>query len=178
MENKENLRFTKMGTEKKLIDYDKKLSDEAGSLNQYLYQYKDCIRSKKNLMRRREEIKAELKNPLSAVRTEKLSTGKSKKKDSSVDILFRLDEIVERIQGQIDTAERKLTDIMNLLDYLPEESLSRSIMENLYIDRWGWDKVCKENHISTSQAKRYWKQGLYSLLEFEKVKITIKSFKE
>lgn len=167
-----------MGVEKKLIDYDKKLSDEAGSLNQYLYQYKDCIRSKKNLMQRREEIKAELKNPLSAVQTEKLSSGKSKKNDSSVDILFRIDEIAERIQGQIDRAERKLNDIMNLLDYLPVDSLSRAIMENLYIDRWGWDKVCNENHISMSQAKRYWKQGLYKMLEFEKVKIIVKSFKE
>ena len=166
-----------MGKTEKLIDYDKKLSEDAGNLNQYLYQYKDCVRSKKNLMQRREEIKAELKNPLSAVQTEKLSSGKSRKKDSSVDILFRLDEIAGRIQGQIDTAERKLTDIMNLLDFLPVDSLSRSIMENLYIDRWGWDKVCNENHISMSQAKRYWKQGLYSLLEFEKVKIIVKSFK-
>ena len=167
-----------MGTEKKLIDYDKKLSDEAGSLNQYLYQYKDCIRSKKNLMRRREEIKAELKNPLSAVRTEKLPTGKGKKKDSSVDILFRLDEMAERIQGQIETAEKKLTGIMNLLDYLPADSLSRAIMENLYIDRWGWDKICNENHISMSQAKRYWKQGLYKMLEFETVKIIVKNHKD
>ena len=166
-----------MGKTEKLIDYDKKLSEDAGNLNQYLYQYKDCVRSKKNLMQRREEIKAELKNPLSAVQTEKLSSGKSRKKDSSVDILFRLDEIAGRIQGQIDTAERKLTDIMNLLDFLPVDSLSRSIMENLYIDRWGWDKVCNENHISMSQAKRYWKQGLYSLLEFEKVKMIVKSFK-
>ena len=167
-----------MKKEQKLIDYDKKLSDEAGSLNQYLYQYKDCIRSKKNLMRRREEIKAELKNPLSAVRTEKLSTGKGKKKDSSVDILFRLDEMAERIQGQIETAEKKLTGIMNLLDYLPADSLSRAIMENLYIDRWGWDKICNENHISMSQAKRYWKQGLYKMLEFEKVKIIVKNYKD
>ena len=164
-------------TEKKLIDFDKRLSDDAGSLNQYLYQYKDCIKTKKNLLRRREEIKAELKSPLAAVQTEKLQTGKGKRQDRSVDILFRLDEIAERIQGQIDTAERKLNDIMSMMDFLPVDSLSRSIMENLYIDRWGWEKVCKENHISRSQAKRYWKQGLYTLLNMEKVKEIVKGFK-
>ena len=164
-------------TEKKLIDFDKRLSDEAGNLNQYLYQYKDCIKTKRNLLRRREEIKAELKSPLAAVQTEKLQTGKGKRQDRSVDILFRLDEIAERIQGQIDTAERKLNDIMSLMDFLPVDSLSRSIMENLYIDRWGWEKVCKENHISRSQAKRYWKQGLYTLLNMEKVKEIVKGFK-
>lgn len=163
--------------EKKLIDFDKRLSDDAGSLNQYLYQYKDCIKTKKNLLRRREEIKAELKSPLAAVQTEKLQTGKGKRQDRSVDILFRLDEIAERIQGQIDTAERKLNDIMSMMDFLPVDSLSRSIMENLYIDRWGWEKVCKENHISRSQAKRYWKQGLYTLLNMEKVKEIVKGFK-
>ena len=163
--------------EKKLIDFDKRLSDDAGSLNQYLYQYKDCIKTKKNLLRRREEIKAELKSPLAAVQTEKLQTGKGKRHDRSVDILFRLDEIAERIQGQIDTAERKLNDIMSMMDFLPVDSLSRSIMENLYIDRWGWEKVCKENHISRSQAKRYWKQGLYTLLNMEKVKEIVKGFK-
>ena len=36
------------------------------------------MRTKKNLLRRREEIKAELKSPLSAVQTEKLSSGKKK----------------------------------------------------------------------------------------------------
>ncbi len=163
-------------TEKRLIDFDKRLSEDAGDLNQYLYQYKDCVRAKKNLLRRREEIKAELKSPLSAVQTEKLSSGK-KKNDRSVDVLFRLDEIAERIQGQIDTAERKLNDIMSLMDFLPVDSLSRSIMENLYIDRWDWEKVCKENHISRSQAKRYWKQGLYTLLKMEKVKEIVKGFK-
>ncbi len=163
-------------TEKRLIDFDKRLSEDAGDLNQYLYQYKDCVRTKKNLLRRREEIKAELKSPLSAVQTEKLSSGK-KKNDRSVDVLFRLDEIAERIQGQIDTAERKLNDIMSLMDFLPVDSLSRSIMENLYIDRWDWEKVCKENHISRSQAKRYWKQGLYTLLNMEKVKEIVKGFK-
>ena len=163
--------------EKKLIDFDKRLSDDAGSLNQYLYQYKDCIKTKKNLLRRREEIKAELKSPLAAVQTDKLQTGKGKRQDRSVDILFRLDEIAERIQGQIDTAERKLNDIMSMMDFLPVDSLSRSIMENLYIDRWGWEKVCKENHISRSQAKRYWKQGLYTLLNMEKVKEIVKGFK-
>lgn len=162
----------------KLTDYDKKLSEEAGILNQYLYQYKDCIRSKKNLLRRREEIKEELKNPLSAVQTERLSGSRTRKKDRSVDILFRLDEMAERIQGQIETAEKKLTGIMNLLDYLPADSLSRAIMENLYVDRWGWDKICNENHISMSQAKRYWKQGLYKMLEFEKVKIIVKNYKD
>ncbi|MBQ6024556.1 MAG: hypothetical protein IJL20_02980 [Lachnospiraceae bacterium] len=163
-------------TEKRLIDFDKRLSEDAGDLNQYLYQYKDCVRTKKNLLRRREEIKAELKSPLSAVQTEKLSSGK-KKNDRSVDVLFRLDEIAERIQGQIDTAERKLNDIMSLMDFLPVDSLSRSIMENLYINRWDWEKVCKENHISRSQAKRYWKQGLYTLLKMEKVKEIVKGFK-
>lgn len=163
-------------TEKRLIDFDKRLSEDAGDLNQYLYQYKDCVRTKKNLLRRREEIKAELKSPLSAVQTEKLSSGK-KKNDRSVDVLFRLDEIAERIQEQIDTAERKLNDIMSLMDFLPVDSLSRSIMENLYIDRWDWEKVCKENHISRSQAKRYWKQGLYTLLNMEKVKEIVKGFK-
>lgn len=163
-------------TEKRLIDFDKRLSEDAGDLNQYLYQYKDCVRTKKNLLRRREEIKAELKSPLSAVQTEKLPSGK-KKNDRSVDVLFRLDEIAERIQGQIDTAERKLNDIMSLMDFLPVDSLSRSIMENLYIDRWDWEKVCKENHISRSQAKRYWKQGLYTLLKMEKVKEIVKGFK-
>ena len=163
-------------TEKRLIDFDKRLSEDAGDLNQYLYQYKDCVRTKKNLLRRREEIKAELKSPLSAVQTEKLPSGK-KKNDRSVDVLFTLDEIAERIQGQIDTAERKLNDIMSLMDFLPVDSLSRSIMENLYIDRWDWEKVCKENHISRSQAKRYWKQGLYTLLKMEKVKEIVKGFK-
>lgn len=163
-------------SKKNLIEYDGKMSKDCENLNQYMYQYKDCVREKRHLSRRLQEVNEELKRPASVSGFDGMPKSKQPKKDNGTAVLIRIEEISERINSQIDILGQKLDDIMSILDFLPVDSQERGIMENLYIDRWGWDKVCKENHISRSQAKRYWKSGLYCLLEFPKVREILKNF--
>ena len=67
---------------------------------------------------------------------------------------------------------------MNIIDFLPENSFERTIIENKYIDRMNWEKICNENHSSKSRTSRYWKKGLYKLLEYEKVRKTLDEYKK
>lgn len=146
-----------------------RLTDEAVLLNRYLNQYRYCIGKKKSLEHRRKEILQEFNSPLGEVRTDGMSRGGSSGMGCAA-ISFRLDEIETRIKEQIDAATKILSDIMNVIDFLPENSLERSIIENRYIDRYSWEKVCRENHISRTPATKSWRKGLYMLLEFKKVK--------
>ncbi len=154
-----------------------RLTDEAELLNQYLSQYKYCIGKKKSLERRRAEIIQEFDSPLGAVKMDGMPKGSSSGVGCAA-ISFRLDEIDTRIKEQIETSAKVLTDIMNVIDFLPENSLERSIIESRYIDRYDWNRVCRENHISRTPATKSWRKGLYMLLEFKKVKQILKEYED
>lgn len=160
----------RMSDRKQIMEFDKKLTDEAEMLNSYLNQYKDCIEKKKMLEYRREEIRKEF-NQVKSPRLDGMPrAGIRIGEGGAAAIVYRLDEIETKINEQINRATKSLSDIMNIIDFLQENSLERSIIENRYIDRMDWNKVCKENHAGKSKAKRYWKKGLYDLLEFKKVR--------
>lgn len=164
---------------RKINDFDERLSPEAETLNRYLYQYRDCISKKKMLERRKEEIRAEF-SPLKSPRLDGMPRGGSFTETPVAALMFRLDEIDEKITAQMSRASKILTDIMNIIDLLPETSseeiLVKAIMENRYIDRFNAKRVCRENHCSRSKATRYWKKGLYCLLDFKRVKKTLADF--
>lgn len=154
-----------------------KLTDEAELLNQYLSQYKYCIGKKKSLERRRVEIIQEFDSPLGTVRMDGMPNGSSNGVGCAA-ISFRVDEIETRIREQIEISVKVLTDIMNVIDFLPENSHERSIIENRYIDCYNWNQVCRENHISRSPAIRYWKKGLYMLLNLKRVNHLLNEYQE
>lgn len=154
---------------------ERRLTDEADLLDRYLSQYKYCIGKKKFLESRRAEIIKEFDNPLSAVKLDGMPRGSSIGAGCAA-ISFRLDEIDSRIKEQMEKTAKTLSDIMNVIDLLPENSLERSIIENKYIDRYKWDRVCRENHISRTPATKRWRKGLYTLLEFEKVQQILKEY--
>ena len=161
----------------KMNKTESRLTAEAALLNQYLSQYKYCIDKKKSLENRRSEIVKELDCPFGAVKMDGMPRG-SRSVEGFSAIFFRLDEIDTKIKEQIETAAKMLSDIMNVIDFLPENSLERSIIENRYIDRYSWEMVCRENHISRTPATKSWRKGLYMLLEFKKVRQILKEYQD
>lgn len=156
-------------------DMEGRLTDEAELLNQYLSQYRYCINKKRILEKRRAEIIREFDSPLGAMKMDGMPRGSSSGVGCAA-LSFRLDEINTRIKEQMENAERVLADIMNVIDFLPENSLERSIIENRYIDRYNWERVCRENHISRTPATRKWRKGLYMILKYEKVQEILREY--
>ena len=152
-----------------------RLTDEAEQLSQYLSQYKYCIGRKKSLERRRAEILQEFASPLRAVKIDGMPKG-SVSGTGCDSVSLRLDEIDTLIKEQIEASTEVLKDIMNVINLLPKNSLERSIIENRYIDRYDWNRVCRENHISRTPATKSWRKGLYMLLEFEKVRRILREY--
>ena len=156
-------------------DMEGRLTDEAELLNQYLSQYRYCINKKRILEKRRAEIIREFDSPLGAMKMDGMPRGSSSGVGCAA-LSFRLDEINTRIKEQMENAERVLADIMNVIDFLPENSLERSIIENRYIDRYNWERVCRENHISRTPATKKWRKGLYMILKYEKVQEILREY--
>ncbi len=153
-----------------------RLTDDAKLLNQYLNQYRFCIGRKRLLERRRAEIIMEFGNPLKAVPMDGMPKG-NRHREGCAALSLRLDEVDTRIKEQKENAEKVLVNIMNIIDFLPESSLERAILENRYLDRYNWEQVCRENHISRTPAMRKWRRGLHKLLDFKKIKQILEEYK-
>ena len=155
--------------------YEEQLSEDALLLNQYLNQYKRCIGRKRALERRRDDIIREFNHPLKGVSYDGMPHG-SGEGLGCASLSFRLDEIETRIKEQMDKSVKVLAEIMDVIEFLPENSMERAIIEHRYIDRMNWEPICKVEHISRTPATRYWRKGLYELLEFKKVQQLVKEF--
>lgn len=157
--------------------YDEHLSQDAEYLNQYLGQYKRCIQRKKSLERRQKSIIWELDHPLTGISYDGMPHGSGEGVGCAA-ISFRLDEINTRIEEQKEKAGKVLTEIMDVIEFLPENSMERAVIEHRYIDRSSWGQICKTENISRTPATRYWRKGLYELLEFKKVQQIVHEYEK
>ena len=157
--------------------YEEKLTPEANVLNEYLSQYKYCVNRKKSLEHRRNEIIKEFDHPLKGTTYDGMPRG-SGTSVGCASLSYRLDEIVTRIEEQTDEAVKVLVDIMNVIEFLAENSRERIIIEHKYIDRFSWDRICREEHISRTPATNHWRKGLYKLLEYKKVQQIVKRYEK
>lgn len=157
---------------------DDPLTEEAEILDEYLNQYRHSMNRKKSLERRRLEIINEFElSPLSSPVMDGMPRSTSTGVGCAA-LSYRLDEINTKIAEQTSKTTKILLNIMDILDFLPEGSRERAIFEHKYIDRFGWEQICREVIISKSPAIRAWKKGLYTLLTFKKVKQILKEYQE
>lgn len=155
-------------------DYEQ-LSEAAALLNRYLGQYKHCINKKKNLENRLRDIQFEFNHPLGALKYDGMPHGSSVGVGCAA-LTYRLDEMETRIHDQMEKSMCVLTEIMDVIDFLPENSMERAIIEHKYIDCFNWNKISMKENISRTPAIRYWRKGLYALLEFEKIQQILKDY--
>lgn len=155
-----------MSDQYRQVDFDQRLTEDARSLDRYLMQYRYAIAAKKILENRMRRISTDF-----AYRSPNFDgmPHSNYHADGNTAIIFRLSEIQDRINKQADKAMKNLTEIMDMIDYLEEGSLERKVIESRYIDMQGWFELRKTNHLSKSSATRYWKKGLYKLLEYKRV---------
>lgn len=155
--------------------HEEQLSTEALLLDRYLGQYKHCIRRKRALERRRDEIIKEFDYPIGGVKYDGMPRGSNEGVGCAA-LSYRLDEIDTRIKEQIDKAVKILAGIMNIIEFLEKNSMERLIIEHRYIDRMSWARICNEVHLSRTPATKYWRKALYDLLEFKKIQQIIADY--
>lgn len=152
------------------------LSEEAELLVRYLEQYSNCKDKQKRLEARRRNIIREFNYPLSGVNYDGMPKGSSISVGAA-GLAYRLDEIDTRILQQQNRAAKLLLEVMNVLEFLPENELERDVLEARYIDCYTWSKTCAAVHLSRSSAYKYLKDGLNKLLTFKKVQKIVEDYK-
>lgn len=145
-------------------------------LKRYLSQYYRAKEKQAALRSRLDELQSELRHP--GVSTPPLDgiPVKSKHHDGAIALIFKIDDIEERIQRQIDIEVRSVAEIMDVLDFLPRESTERDILEYRHIDCKPWTEIQRLVHLTRSPCFEYYNRGLDKLLEFKKVRATLAAF--
>ena len=86
--------------------------------------------------------------------------------------------IVEEVQKQIDEQISKiavlLVRVKDILNYLPENSMQRKVLDAVYIDGMSCLQCERHFNYSTASVKRYIAAGLDELLEYERIREFIK----
>lgn len=145
-------------------------------LKKYLGNYYKCKKKKEQLEERHKNIRFDIDSPLGGRGYKEIPSDTSNKRnDGSASLLLRLSEIEERIDKEKDRMSKRLLEIMDVIDYLPEESEERMILELRHIDCYEWKDIVKKMNYSRTSCNTYYNKAIEKLLEYKRVRVLIDS---
>lgn len=153
-------------------------SREALILKAYLAQYFRAVKKRDQLEKRLKNICREMESPIGGKGYKPVNFNSSETSSGSASFTLRKSEIESRIKEQKRTIEEDLLKVMDIFDYLDQDSDKRMILELRYIDRLSWRDVSRTASISRSRCFDYWNAGIDMLLEFKRVQKIIADFAE
>ena len=153
-------------------------SMERQMLDNYLGQYHSAKMKKKQLEKRLDDIKEEKKNPMQGRGYSPIphSTTNNTNDGPAAALMIRQEEIEERIEAQKAIADKAMLNVMNVIDYLPVNSIERTILEYRYIDCKSWKEVMREAHMTRNPCNDYKNKAMDELLSFKRIQILIKEY--
>lgn len=137
--------------------------DERIFLKRYLSQYYRANERQKILRER-----------LADIRTELDPAGKNGRNTS---LAIKMAEIEDRIARQSEIEATAILDIMDVLEFLPQDSVEREIMEMRHIDCKPWNEIMRTIHLSRAPCFRRYSTGLERLYTYKKVRTTLAEFR-
>ena len=137
-------------------------------LRRYLSQYYRAKEKQAALRRRLAELQAELKNP--GVNSHPL--------DGTYTKGGRTSSGAASLVIKIGVQTRSVSDIMDVLDFLPAESTERDILEYRHIDCKPWNEIMDLVHLTRSPCFEHYNKGLDKLLTYKKVRATLEAYEE
>lgn len=147
-------------------------------LKKYLSQYTRKKTRKKTLEKRLKTFDEEMIGPKSMNLSPMPRSVTNNTTNEPLDFVTRKEEIKERIEQQRKEAQSLMLKVLDVLDFLIQDSNERNILEYRYIDCMQWSEVSKEYFMSRSQCIEYGNAGLDKLIEFEKIRKILDEFEE
>lgn len=152
----------------------KSRQEEKDMLKNYLNQYYIVRMKRIQLEERLKNIKAEMATPIGGYGYSPVNYGgKNKVGLGAASFVYRLSDIETRIEEQKNQIEKALLKVMDIMDFLAENSIERMILELRFIDCKNWTSIEREMHLSRRACFNYQDKALEKLLEYKKVKTII-----
>lgn len=147
-------------------------------LKRYLGQYHRARTKQRVLQERLQEIREELKHPSVGAAPLGGVGSKSNVSAGAAALVFREAEIEDRIRRQAELEAAAITNIMDILDFLPADSTEKFILELRHIDCKSWSEIARTVHLTRSPCNEYYNKGLNKLLTFKKVHVILSEFED
>lgn len=148
-------------------------------LEEYLNQYYVGRMKKAQLEKRLKNIQHEMDEPIGGYGYSPVNYGGTNKTGTgAASFVYRISEIETRIENQKSQIEKALLKVMDVMDFLEENSLERMVLELRFIDCKKWNIIEKETHLSRSSLFNYRNKGFKKLLEFKRVCQILENFKK
>lgn len=146
-------------------------------LRRYLSQYYRAKEKQAALRKRLKELQDELIHPsVSAPSLDSAPRKGGRTSNGAAALIFKIGDIEDRIQRQIEVEARSVNDIMDILDFLPAESTERDILEYRHIDCKSWNEICDLIHLTRSPCFEHYNKGLDKLLTYKKVRAMLEAY--
>lgn len=154
------------------------LCKEKGLLKEYLNQYYAGHIKRSQLERRLKNIQKEMNTPIGGYGYSPVNYGGTNKVGTgAASFVYRMSEIETRIEEQKKQAEKALLKVMDIMDFLEENSTERMLLELRFIDCKRWEEIEQELHLSRRSLFHYQDKGLEKLLTFKKVRQILKEYR-
>lgn len=155
------------------------LEENRGLLKSYLNQLYIHKQRKAQLTRRLKEVNAELNEPIGGMKYKCTPRSETNLVGAgAASILYRIAEIEDRIALQKESIEISMLKIMDIMDFLSENSTERMILELRHIDCRSWKQIMQEVNLTRTPCNDYYNKGLEKLLTFKKVMTILSAYRK
>ena len=146
-------------------------------LRRYLKRYSKCKHKEKALKERASMILEYRTDPLKGIAFSDMPKASSGVSSGAAALTLEIEELHERIERQRNDSVLVLSSIMDILEFLPDDSIERFVLERRYIDLQPQVFVMSELELKSRTAvHEYTIKGLDMLLEYDKVIAIIMSY--
>lgn len=157
----------------------KNKNEDKELLKEYLNQYYSGRIKRMQLEKRLKTIQEEMNTPIGGYEYSPVNYGGTNKVGpGAASFVYRMSEIETRIENQKSQVEKALLKVMDIMDFLEENSTERMVLELRFIDCKSWAVIEKEMHLSRRSLFTYQDKGLEKLLTYKKVRAVLKELKE
>lgn len=147
-------------------------------LKRFLSQYYRAKDRQATLRARLASLQAELRHPGVKVPPPDGVPSKTGVSNGAASLTLKIADIEDRIQKQIEIEARSVIAIMDVIEFLPADTIERDILEFRHIDCKPWDKIMDCVHLSRSPCFEYYNKALDKLLTYKKVRRILSDYKE
>lgn len=149
------------------------------ALKKYLGQYYRAKMKQAQLKMRLHNFRVEMTGVKGIQYSPTAHSSSSSSKASETEIqVMRAIEIEERIKAQQEEVQKAMLAVMEIMDFLPLNSMERMILEYRHVDCLSWKGICIEVGLARTPCNRYYNTGLDRLLMSSDIQLILKKFYE
>lgn len=153
-------------------------SEDKETLKKYLSQYYRSCRRKSVLDERLKNFRLQMIGSKAQKYSHTPRSQTNNVTDECAEFCIREEEIQERIEAERKKAASAMLKVMDVLNFLQEDSEEKAIMEMRYLDNKSWKEIAELQCMSKSRCIDYWNMGMDQLLQFKKVRVTLEEYRK